>query len=960
MLFVCGVILCVLGILFLNDCFRVTVNVSLECTLPTGMLVARQYSSSDLRYIGQMLQSRIKPDNLLLSRLKQLGVHHRCWQYRGKRKNRIKSRTWDVNNGVHHRNLLKVDISKNAIQNRNCTKWLTISTINSRSIRHKSTDILQYVHDKKVDVCVVTETWLHNDGDDAVRAELQQKGYSFDDVPRSGRDGGGLGLLCRDNLHIQRTDSGVLPSCEYSTWRISSSTSVISVFGVYRPPYSTNHRVTQAQFIKEITTILDKMVAMDEPTLLLGDLNLHFDKDDDIYTKQINDILQSYDMSQHVKGSTHVSGHTLDVIVSRNSDNINMTEPTAECFVSDHCFITCKISKNKPPLSTKTIEFRNWKSLNKNSFTTDLLELQNIISKSTDVDTLVEDFGVLLKAIVDKHAPLKRKTIVCRPEVPWFSSELKLLKHLRRSTERLHMRFNNEITAVIYRKMKMNYIKALASAKSKYYQDRIESTDGNTKKLYNVTSDLLGRKQDNPLPPIGNTEELADSFLDFFTNKITNIRKELDNKHIPLTADTTNHSAVPVKTIHTFNLLSEDEVCNIIKLSKSTTCELDLIPTSRLKEYLPILITIITEIINRSLVTGIFPQVWKNAVIRPLIKKKGLPLELQNYRPVSNLSFLSKVLEKAALRQIILHVDENNLLPSYQSAYRKHHGVETSMLKMYSDLLQSIDKKQVCIVVMIDLSAAFDTVDIPITLQILKDHFHIDGIPLAWFESYLTNRTMKVSINGSSSKTSELEFGVPQGSCAGPVIFTMYIAALKQVVNKYLPKLYGYADDHKLALTFTAGDGDSEFHMKNNLEQCLEDVIEWMAKNKLKMNNSKTEVIIYGTKHQISKTKIGEINVGGIAVKRTDVVRDLGVWMDSTLSFDVHIKKRCQLANHQLNNLKSIRNLLNKKSAETLVHGLIHSCLDFCNGLFVNLPNCQLDKLQTRCVRVTQMPPRQP
>jgi hypothetical protein len=404
-----------------------------------------------------------------------------------------------------------------------------------------------------------------------------------------------------------------------------------------------------------------------------------------------------------------------------------------------------------------------------------------------------------------------------------------------------------------------------------------------------------------------------------------------------------------------FRQLTQVEIKKIIQNSKSTTCELDIIPTTKLKEHLEHFLPVITEIVNRSLTTGTFPGEWKNAVISPLLKKKGLPLELKNYRPISNLSFLSKVLEKAALQQVVNYVEESNFLPSYQSAYRQNHGVETSMIKMYSDLLQAVDQGKVCLVVMLDLSAAFDTVDIPILLKILRRDFSITGVPLNWLKSYLSGRSQRVVVNSSTSKCVDLQYGVPQGSCVGPVVFTLYIAALNKVVQKYSPELYGYADDHKIALAFYSGDSDNEAATKIELEKCLEDVVTWMSDHKLKMNNTKTEIIIYGTKQQLSKKGLHQLNVGGVIVNCVDTVRDLGVWMDSSLSFDLHITKKCQIASHQLHNLRAIRKNLSKKSAEVLVHGLIHSHLDFCNGLFAELPNIQinrLQKIQNRAARI--------
>ena len=179
-------------------------------------------------------------------------------------------------------------------------------------------------------------------------------------------------------------------------------------------------------------------------------------------------------------------------------------------------------------------------------------------------------------------------------------------------------------------------------------------------------------------------------------------------------------------------MLYNRDILKLVNASKPTTCELDAIPTVRLKEHLSELTPVLTEIVNRSLLSGVFPDTWKSAVIKPLLKKKGLPLELPNYRPVSNLTFLSKILEKAALNQINDHIEANNLLPPYQRAYRKYHGVETAMLRMYNDLLENIDEGKVTIVVMLDLSAAFDTIDIPILIRILQDEFGIHGIPLKW------------------------------------------------------------------------------------------------------------------------------------------------------------------------------------------------------------------------------------
>ena len=183
----------------------------------------------------------------------------------------------------------------------------------------------------------------------------------------------------------------------------------------------------------------------------------------------------------------------------------------------------------------------------------------------------------------------------------------------------------------------------------------------------------------------------------------------------------------------------------------------------------------------------------------------------------------------------------------------------------------------------------------------------------------------------------------------------MYIAGLSKIVSKYSAKLYGYADDHKLSWAFTAGDEQSQASIISELEACLNEVSTWMATNKLKMNDDKTEIIIYGTKKQLSKVNVQSLRVGGAQVSCVDHVRDLGVWMENTLNLDLHIRKICQRAHHQLRNLHNIRNNLSEQSTKILMHGLVLSHLDFCNGLYAEIPAYQLkrlQKLQHRAARI--------
>ena len=183
------------------------------------------------------------------------------------------------------------------------------------------------------------------------------------------------------------------------------------------------------------------------------------------------------------------------------------------------------------------------------------------------------------------------------------------------------------------------------------------------------------------------------------------------------------------------------------------SCKLDVLPTKVLKDIITPLLPLLTKIINLLLTEGLFVQEWKVTIIHPLLKKLGLDLISSNYRPVSNLPFLSKVVEKAALKQFIKHCNDNSLLPTCQSAYRKNYSCKTTLAKLFDDLLWSMERQKVNLLVAIDLSAAFNTVDHGILIDVLNTAFNVRGKSHDWFKSYLYPKSCKINIGESFSSS---------------------------------------------------------------------------------------------------------------------------------------------------------------------------------------------------------------
>ena len=312
---------------------------------------------------------------------------------------------------------------------------------------------------------------------------------------------------------------------------------------------------------------------------------------------------------------------------------------------------------------------------------------------------------------------------------------------------------------------------------------------------------------------------------------------------------------------------------------------------------------------------------------------------------MSNLSFLSKLVEKASLISFTNHMDSYGLLPSYQSAYRANHSTETLLVKLQNDILCNKEKSFVTPLAAMDLSAAFDTVNHQLLLNILERCFGVCDVAKDWISSYLSDRQFKVCINNSLSTPLTLDFSVPQGSINGPVYFTCYSSTMDTCVTDD-QSLIGYADDHSIYTSFKAGDASSEVDSIKKLSSSLGKVKDWMQCNRLKMNDEKSEFIIFGSKAQLPKCITSVISIGDISIHRSEKIKLLGVFLDDSLNLKYHISMKARASALAMYNLKKIRNYLDRSSCLKYANALIFSHMDYCNSLFINLPDSTLHPLQ--------------
>ena len=274
-------------------------------------------------------------------------------------------------------------------------------------------------------------------------------------------------------------------------------------------------------------------------------------------------------------------------------------------------------------------------------------------------------------------------------------------------------------------------------------------------------------------------------------NSISQELSLLDTQQCPYISHTP-----PSVLFSQFSPLSADDLSKLILEMNSKQSSTDPIPLPFVKQHLNVFLPIILKITNASLQQGVFPDDLKHADVSPIIKDKKLDSEVYgNFRPVSSLPFLSKVIEKVALSQFSDYLNENSLIPPDQSAYLPGHSCETALCKVVSDIQRMLSERKAVILVQLDLSAAFDTIDHAALILLLEQRFGVKGVALKFFKSYLSNRTYSVKIKHVKGGKVILVYGVPQGSILGPLLFILYIADLPALVAKHNISAHCYADD---------------------------------------------------------------------------------------------------------------------------------------------------------------------
>jgi exonuclease III len=622
-------------------------------------------------------------------------------------------------------------------------KSLKVCLWNAQSLRNKTEIVKDFRHEFDIDMFLLVETWI-KEKDIVEIGELENDGECYLlHSPRVDRPGGGVGCLVKSGLKVTKNSRPTKKSFEYIELELHHNGRKIIIVIIYRPEPTSKNKYSLSNFYDEFSSLLAHYNAFQDEIIFTGDFNFHMNKIDDGKTKRFQSILDMFDLVQHVSSATHKEGNILDLVITRKNSLINKI--SVGDLLSDHSCIMFNLQLTETSRAKKSVSSRNLRDIDLKKFKTDISHTVSHKIKDGSTEYLMELVNKYnsINSVLNSHAPVKHKLITERKPTPWTIGDIKSLKTDKRKAEKRWRKSKLESDWQLFKEKRNALNMKLFKLKAEDLSAKISKTKGNSKAMFKVLNSSMNRKQELPLPHHNDPKILANEFNTFFDNKIKTIRSNLSSSS---TTPGNQSKIYQGPKLSEFKMLSQQEVKELINEMPTKHCDLDPMPSGLVKDCSDELLPIITEIVNLSLKLGVMPSNLKHALVKPLLKKMGLELNKKNYRPVSNLSFLSKVIESAVIKQYTDHLRLNDLHDLRQSAYKKYHSTETLLIKIHNDLMTKMGNGEISMLVLLDLSAAFDTIDHNILINRLESRYGVSGSALKWFKSYLSNRSQSVVI----------------------------------------------------------------------------------------------------------------------------------------------------------------------------------------------------------------------
>ena len=623
--------------------------------------------------------------------------------------------------------------------------------------------------------------------------------------------------------------------------------------------------------------------------------------------------------------------------------------------LSDHYMIYA-IRQCKPVIKEhRSIEYQCFKSFNEKRFVDDLYCVPwKDIEKVGNVNDALNVWYDMFQKVVDKHIPKKCKRVKAAPAA-WLTRGIKKLMSRRDYLHRKAVKSNSSSDWDEYKKCRNMVTKMIREEKQTYCKQSVSDNVGNSKKMWNALHNILPRKA-SPSPSSINVDgrvctdknDIADGFNEHFTGiaaKLVENNGKNSGNRVDLSNDVPNVDCPNCLDLPSVSLDFVSKEIDLMNEKKATG--LDDVSSKLLKLAKPAILNSLVYIMNLSLSTGVFPDLWKVAKIIPL--HKGGDMSINNFRPIAILPVLSKIIERAVHKHLYDYLSEHRLINENQSGFRPFHSTETCLLDMVNQWTSSMNSGNMIGVAFIDLRKAFDTVSHKILLDKLND-LGASDTSIKWFRSYLSCRTQRVSFKNSLSSSRNVTTGVPQGSILGPLFFLIFINSMSSVIS--YGKISMYADDTTLSVS-----GNDPQDISNKLTSDLESIMKWLNVNDLVLNTEKTNVMLIGTASRLRTVHENSfsVRVNGNQLERVKKAKCLGVIIDDQLKWHDQVNSIVQKVFCKLSLIRRLKRFLDFDILNIIYNAFVRPIFDYCNiswyGRFIQ-DTYKLDVVHKRCARV--------
>jgi hypothetical protein len=843
--------------------------------------------------------------------------------------------------------ILQKEFNDNIIKSTDASTFSMIH-INIRSLLKNFDKFNNFMDSSSHEFSVIgiTETWLKPDSPLDL---INMQNYKFIEKHRPTKKGGGVGIYIKDSLQYDLRDDLSMNEefIETIFIEIPNEKTKNKLVGVtYRPPGSDNDK-----FMKSFEKILNTIQNEKKSAYILGDFNIDLLKQHSFYTQDLLNLLKISGFYPFITKPTRItecSATVIDNIISNNAVSAKNQTGIFVVDISDHLpiFYIEKENKKGKSFVKETVTCRDFKKENIEMFKNNMANINwNQVIESQSCEDAYNTFHTICSNIYESAFPLKNiKKFKQNPTKPWITRGVIAACHKKNKLYLNFIKYPTKYNDSQFKKYRNRLNQIIRTAKIHYFHNKFDEQKDNIKETWKLIKSLLNKKKTNTEASrfiynnrvINDKKEIADKFNEYFTNIGPNLSQKIQpssNIHITdFLTGSYQHSIFlnPTDTHEIYKIL--------MQINTAKSAGIDNFKWKIFKHCVTEILTPLDHICNLSLTQGVFPSRLKVARVTPIYKAKDVS-DFTNYRPVSVLPLFSKLLEKLYFSRITKYLNKNSIIYPSQYGFREKHSTMLAIVDMIEKLSTSLENNEHTLGVFLDLSKAFDTIDHTILLQKLA-YYGIRGTALNWIQSYLSNREQCVQFNGAISEYKNIVCGVPQGSVLGPLLFLLYMNDIPKVC-KHL-SLILFADDTNAFCSHK----DIEILYKN-VNNEMAKLIDWFKVNKLSLNVSKTNYILFTKSKKLKEIALPNLYIDNQIIQEAQYAKFLGVYLDKNLTWEKHIEIITTRVAKSIGIIRRLKPYLTPNIIKTLYCTMILPHITYCNAIWTNTSQARLKKLKS-------------